>query len=102
MMAIEMIPRATRKKRTPEDIKAEMAKLESELLKIEQEQYADQLLTLLEDHQVANAIHKIKASISVDDITVLYAIGKAMKVPRLQITQKERQTRAKRTKKQMA
>ena len=86
---MEKKTRAPRKPKTAAEIKLQMEKLKAQLAIVEQEEHAEQLSEMLTKHNVVSAINEIQAMLDVDELVMLRAIGKELKIPRLSITQSE-------------
>jgi hypothetical protein len=85
---------AKRKVKTVTDLKNEIAETKAKLATLEQRAYASELKEAIESSGVVAAYKAIKDSAKgIDEITVLAAIGAAVGIKRLVITQKEAATR---------
>lgn len=89
-----------RKVKTAEDIRAQMAKLQAQLIAVEQSENSAKLGDLIAQHKLVEAVKSIASEAGVEHISVVTALGKALKIPRLSVTQTEKKQRAPRGSKQ--
>jgi hypothetical protein len=83
----------TRKAKTAEDLKADLAKARAALAALEQRAYAGEL----DGHVQNSAI--VKEFIAIRDIAILASIGKAVGIKRVEVTIKPATTRKPKVKK---
>lgn len=84
----------TRKAKTAADLKAELEKAKANLAALEQRAYAEELNEVISKTNIISDYNTIKANSKATDLTILAAIGKAVGIPRLVITQSEVKKRA--------
>jgi hypothetical protein len=83
---------ATRQRtvKTAAELKAEIEKKRREIAELEQKAYASELDEAVKNLNAAKVFADIKAQVKgASDVAILAAIGKAAKVKRLEITQKD-------------
>jgi len=91
-------PAKTRKAKTAADLKAELEKAKANLAALEQRAYAEELNEVIAKTKIVTDFNSIKANSKATDLTILAAIGKAVGIPRLVITQSEVKKRASKAK----
>lgn len=88
--------RAPRKVKTAAELKADLEKAKALVAELEQRAYAGELEELVNKSNVVKEFNAIKASIKgASDLAILAAIGKAVGIQRLVITQAEPKKRVK-------
>lgn len=90
--------RAPRKAKTAADLKVELEKARAALAVLEQRAYAEELDEVIAKTNIVKDFNTIKANSKATDLTILAAIGKAVSIPRLVITQAEAKKRASKAK----
>lgn len=94
-----MATKATRKKLTASDYKAKLEKAKAALKALEAKAYESELDTLIKSQNIVSAFNVIKSNTKdISDIAILTAIGKAVGIKRLVITQEEAKKRMPRKK----
>ena len=88
----------TRKAKTAADLKAELEKAKANLAALEQRAYAEELNEVISKTNIISDYNTIKANSKATDLTILAAIGKAVGISRLVITQSEVKKRASKAK----
>lgn len=90
-----MATRAPRKSMTADDYKEKLEKAKAALKALEEKAYATELDDLIKNQNIVSAFNVIKANAKdISDIAILTAIGKAVGIKRLEITQTEPKKRA--------
>lgn len=79
--------KTTRKPRSAEDLKSKIEKLQAQLIKTEQTENINTLTEQLQKHNIVSAFENIKKDTNIDYLVILTALGKALNIPRLSITQ---------------
>ena len=86
--------RAPRKAKTSADVDAEIKKLQAKIAQLEQKKHSGKLDDLVKSHNAVEVFNKIRSDAGdVPDTVILAAIGKAVGIPRLHVTQSERSKR---------
>ena len=94
-----MATRAPRKTLSTDDYKAKLAKAKEALKALEEKAYASELEELIKKQNIVSSFKVIKANTKgVSDLQILSAIGKAVGIKRLSVTQTEPKLRAKKSK----
>lgn len=96
--------RAPRKAKTHEQILDELKKAKDKVAELEKRAFSGVLESAINSSAIVAEFEKIreKAGSSVSDIAILGAIGKAVGIPRVSVTQSERPKRAPRKSKAKA
>lgn len=90
----------TRKAKTAEDLKAELAKARAALAALEQRAYAGELDEHVSKSAIVKEFNAIREKVKgVSDIAILASIGKAVGIKRVEITIKPAATRKPKAKK---
>lgn len=85
----------TRKVKTAEDLKADLAKARAALAALEQRAYAGELDEHVKNSAIVKEFSAIREKVKgVSDIAILASIGKAVGIKRVEVTQKAPATRA--------
>jgi len=91
----------TRKKKTAADLKADLETAKRKLAALEAKAYEGELTEAVYKSAIVTEFNKIKARYKdISAVNILQAIGKAVKIPRVVVTQteaKSRNTKAKKT-----
>lgn len=86
----------TRVKPTPDKVKAQLLAAKKRVETLEQKAYAVEIEAQIQKSNIVAAYNIIKAALpKVSDLTILAAVAKAAKVPRVVVTQTEPKPRAK-------
>ncbi|MEA9604394.1 hypothetical protein VC159_08020 [Polynucleobacter sp. JS-JIR-II-c23] len=94
-----MATRAPRKSLSTDDYKAKLAKAKEALKALEEKAYASELEELIKKQNIVSSFKVIQANTKgVSDLQILSAIGKAVGIKRLSVTQTEPKLRAKKSK----
>ncbi len=84
----------TRAKATPDKVKAQLAKAKKRVEALEQKAYAVEIEAQIQKSNIVSAYNGIKSALpKVSDLTILAAVAKAVKVPRVVVTQSEAKPR---------
>jgi hypothetical protein len=87
---------ATKTKRAPVDIKKQLEATKRKLASLEEKLYASTIDEMIVKQNIVSSFKVIKANVAdASDITILAAIGRAVGIKRLKITQEESKPRAK-------
>jgi len=87
---------ATRKKKTAAELKADLDKAKRRVQDLEAKAYEGELSEAVAKSSIVTEFNKIKNSYKdVGAVNILQAIGKAVKIPRVVVTQTEPKPRAK-------
>ena len=87
----------TRTKPTPDQVKEQLAAARKRVKELEQKAYSVELEAQIQKSGIVTAYEAIKSALpNVSDLTILTAVAKAVKLPRVVVTQSEVKTRAKR------
>jgi len=87
---------ATRKKKTPAEIKAALAAAKKKVAELEQKAYKSELEELIKSMHFVSEFNSIRSTLKeVSDIAILAGIANACGIKRLQITQQAPKPRAK-------
>jgi len=87
--------KATRKKKTTAELKAELAKLKKRMADVEAKAYDGELAEAIAASTIVSEFNKIKARYKdIAPVNILQAIGKAAKIARVVVTQGEAKPRA--------
>ena len=79
----------TRKKKTTEDLKADLAKARATLAALEQRAYAGELEELVKNSAMVKEFQAIRSKVQdVSDTAILAALGRAVGIKRVEVTQK--------------
>lgn len=88
--------KTTRIKKTAADLKADLEAAKRKLATLEAKAYEGELLEAVSKSTIVAEFNKIKARYKdVGTVNILQAIGKAVKIPRVAVTQAEMKPRAK-------
>jgi hypothetical protein len=91
---------ATRKKKTAADLKADLEAAKRKLAELETKAYEGELIEAVSKSTIVAEFSKIKASYKdIGAVNILQAIGKAVKIPRVVVTQTEPKPRNTKSKK---
>jgi len=94
-----MATRAPRKTLGTDDYKAKLEKAKAALKALEEKAYASELEELIKKQNIVSSFKVIQANTKdVSDIQILTAIGKAVGIKRLSVSQTEPKARAKKSK----
>ncbi len=86
----------TRVKPTPDKVKAQLAAAKKRVEALEQKAYAVEIEAQIQKSSIVAAYNSIKSALpKVSDLTILAAIAKAVKVPRVVVTQGDPKPRSK-------
>jgi len=92
-----MIKRQRRSK-TAADLKQELEAAKRKLAALEARAYEGELSEAIANSTIVSEFLKIKSRYKdIGAVSILFAIGKAVKIPRLVVTQEEAKTRSKRS-----
>ena len=79
----------TRKKKTAEDLKADLAKARATLAALEQRAYAGELNELVKNSAMVKEFQAIRSKVQdASDVAILAALGRAVGIKRVEVTQK--------------
>jgi hypothetical protein len=93
-----MATKGTRKALTAEDLKNKLAKAKAAIATLEQRAYAGEIEEIVKRSKINESFALIKDKVKgATDIAILAAIGKAVGIKRLSITQTEPKPRAKKS-----
>ena len=85
-----MATAGTRKKMGTEDLKAKLEKAKASLKALEEKAYASELEELIKKQNIVSSFKTIQANArGISDVAILNAIGKAVGIKRLVVTQAE-------------
>lgn len=94
-----MATRAPRKSLSTDDYKAKLAKAKEALKALEEKAYASELEELIKKQNIVSSFKVIQANTKgVSDLQILTAIGKAVGIKRLTVSQAEPKPRARKSK----
>jgi hypothetical protein len=98
-MATATKTRRTRKAKTAEDLKADLAKARAALAALEQRAYAGELDGHVQKSAIVKEFIAIREKVKgVSDVAILASIGKAVGIKRVEVTIKPAATRKPKTK----
>ena len=99
MVEIEMATKGTRKTATADDLKAKLEKAKVALKALEKRAFAGEITEAIKNSNIPAEYKKIKElAKDVTDLAILEAIGLAVGIKRLVISQTETKTRTKKVK----
>lgn len=94
-----MATRKPRKTMGTDDYKAKLEKAKAALKALEEKAYASELEELIKKQNIVSSFKVIQASTKgISDVAILTAIGKAVGIKRLVVTQADAKPRAKKSK----
>ena len=94
-----MATRAPRKTMGTDDYKAKLEKAKAALKALEEKAYASELEELIKKQNIVSSFKVIQANTkAISDVAILAAIGKAVGIKRLVVTQADAKPRAKKSK----
>jgi ribosomal protein L29 len=87
--------KSTRKKKTAEDLKAQLAAMKASLAALEQRAYAGELEELVKNSAMVKEFQAIRSKVQgASDVAILAALGRAVGIKRVEVTQKPAAKRA--------
>lgn len=90
---------ASRRKKTAAELKAELEAAKKRVAALEAKAYEGELTEAITASNIVSEFEKIKARYKdISPVNILQAIGKAVKIPRIVVTQSEPKPRAKKKK----
>ena len=90
--------RKPRKSKTAEEKLAAIVAAKAKVAALENKLYADQIDAAITASKIVAAYEHIRSAVKdASDVVVLTAVAKALKIPRLSITQADKQTRRSKT-----
>ena len=85
----------TRKKKTTEDLKAQLAAMKAKMTALEQRAYAGELNELVKNSAMVKEFQAIRSKVQdASDVAILAALGRAVGIKRVEVTQKPAAKRA--------
>lgn len=91
------VTKKTRSKPTPDQVKEQLIAARKRVQELEQKAYAVELEAQIHKSGIVSAYETIKSALpKISDLAILSAVAKAVKVPRVVVTQSEAKPRAKR------
>ena len=85
----------TRKKKTTEDLKAQLAAMKAKITALAQRAYAGELNELVKNSAMVKEFQAIRSKVQdASDVAILAALGRAVGIKRVEVTQKPAAKRA--------